>query len=161
MNIGKMRPARLGEVPTHYAIEDIKAGEPVIDMRYVEFARGMDEMATALALKYPPRRAPAFSPRVGADLAREGAEHTIVIGRGVVRVHGRPRPRSEFAHNDLTDAMRFAMDSRLLPGRRMEPEKKSLGERVLFWLIMILGGAFLGFCMYRLGDALAYYVNSL
>lgn len=33
IKIGRMRLARLAEIPTHYAIEDIKEGQAVIDMQ--------------------------------------------------------------------------------------------------------------------------------
>lgn len=57
MNISHIRTARLGEVPTHYANEDIAKGEPLIDIELRAEQARQEELANLFVAMFahPPR----------------------------------------------------------------------------------------------------------
>lgn len=114
MEIGNIRTARKGEIPHFYAMEDIKANEALVD-----HGRRMIENNM--------RR--SIHPAYGVDMAKPGAEHTVMIEIDMRGGFGDP----------LMDALRRDAPRRQAMLQEMR-RKRTRPFRIAVWFTVIALG---------------------
>lgn len=149
MNIGRIRRARAGEVPTHVMLEDINAGAAVVAQMSRQtvdnLRRGVnppygifddmttipDEVWQRFAKNIKSRK--SFMPPLLMEHKHEHGQHTVEVS---------------LVEMELTD---------LAPS---EEDNFSLGEAIWLYIIGVLGLTFVLFAAFRCAEAIAWYYGS-
>jgi hypothetical protein len=132
MNIGRIRKARVGEIPTHYAMEDIRANEAVVAQFLNQTQENAGQSVSPMFFPRGAGKSSALLEAIGIDLAKPGAEMTVIVER-------------EIRRSPVWEAELMRQHAR----QRREYRNAQLREKALLVGTLIVGVSFILFAAYR------------